>query len=92
MARSRERVPLEDGVKLDLNLLIRQQRRLNEPVVIGTLTCGSHRAGEAAHEGFLVLILSTKKHGALWLTLGAEGADAEACDCVVPQEVAVFAR
>jgi hypothetical protein len=70
MARPRERVPLEDGVKLDLNLLIRQANMRDEPVVVGTLTFGRRGAGDAADKGILALILSPDNSGLLMLSLG----------------------
>jgi hypothetical protein len=70
MARPRKRVQLEDGLKLDLNRLVRQGLMLSCPVV-GAVTFGPRGASGAAYKGLFVLILSTENHGSLTLRLGA---------------------
>jgi hypothetical protein len=64
-------VQLEDGLKLDLNRLVRRGLMLGGPVLVGALAFGARGAAGAAYNGFFVLILPTENHGSLTLGLGA---------------------
>jgi hypothetical protein len=71
MARPRKRIPLEDGIKLDLSSLTRRARLRGEPVIVGAIARGRHRDGDAAYMCSFVLILPSENHGSLTLGFGA---------------------
>lgn len=71
MARNRERIRLEDGLKLDLNSLLRQETMRSGPVLCASISCGPRYFGDVTACGFLVLCLSSASRGSLWLQLGA---------------------
>jgi hypothetical protein len=73
MARPRERNPLEDGLKLDLNLLIRRGLFRRWPVCVSirwTRSNGWAHSTEVMASGHLMWQMSAR-HGSMWVYLGA---------------------
>jgi hypothetical protein len=70
MARRRERIPLENGLKLELNSLVRQGLNQARPFIVGSITFGPRWVGDAATKGILAIKFSNAATGSLVLSLG----------------------
>jgi hypothetical protein len=71
MARRRERIPLEHGLKLEVNSLVRQGLKRACPFVVGSITFSPRGAGEAAATGIITLRFSNAASGSLSISLGS---------------------
>jgi len=70
MARLRERIPLEDGLKLDLNLLLRQRIMRSGPVICASISWERY-SSEPIASGSLIMCLFGASRGWVRLDLGS---------------------
>ena len=71
MARPRERIGLEDGLRLDLNSLLRHRIARSGPVICASISWGPRYSCEPTASGSLITCLSGASRGWLRLDLGS---------------------